>query len=140
MKWLVGCDKTSLRGNGLESLQDERVVLWLYIGNILPSELSTLPMGVTCADGSTKAKSETAGKLMVSGESPGNLSHRQQMKLVVFVLDSLMLSFPDDVFCEDVRGESDNCNAEAGKEVGEHCAVGEHRVSPPGVTLGPVIE
>ena len=94
-------------------------------------------MGVT---GSTKAKSGTAGKLMVSGESPGNLSHRQQMKLVVFLLDGLMLSFPDDVFCEDVRRESNNCNAEAGKEVGEHCAVGEHRVSPPGVTLGPVIE
>lgn len=62
------------------------------------------------------------------------------MKLVVFLLDSMMLSFPEDVFCEDVRRESDNRNAEAGKEVGEHCTVGEHRVSPPSITLGPGIE
>lgn len=62
------------------------------------------------------------------------------MKLVAFVLDSLMLSLSQDVFCQDVYRESDNCNAEAGKEVGEHCAVREHRVSPPNITLCPGIE
>ena len=62
------------------------------------------------------------------------------MKLVAFVLNNLMLSLPQDVFREDVYGESDNCNAEAGKEVGEHGAVGEHRVSPPGITLCPGVK
>jgi hypothetical protein len=68
------------------------------------------------------------------------VEQRQQVKLVAFVLDSLMLSLSKDVFREDVYRKSDNCNAEAGKEVGEHCAVGEYWVSPPGITLGPGIE
>ena len=59
---------------------------------------------------------------------------------MMFVLDSLMLSFPNYVFCEDVHREGDNRNAEAGKEVGKHCPVGEHGVSPPSITLGPRIE
>jgi hypothetical protein len=59
---------------------------------------------------------------------------------VALVLDSLMLSHPEDVFSEDIHRESDNCNAEARKEVGKHCSVGEHRVFPPGITLGPGIE
>lgn len=59
---------------------------------------------------------------------------------MVFVFNGMMLPFPKDVLSEDVYRESDNCNAKAGEEVGEHCAVGEHWVSPPGVTLGPWIE
>lgn len=62
------------------------------------------------------------------------------MKLVALVLDSLMLPYPEDVFREDVHRESDNRNAEAGEEVGEHCSVGEYRVSPPSISLGPRIE
>jgi hypothetical protein len=75
------------------------------------------------------------------GKSRRGTSHpRLPVSLVMLVLNCLMLSFPKDVFCEDVCGKSDNCNAETGEEVGEHRAVGEHWVSPPGVTLGPGIE
>ena len=59
---------------------------------------------------------------------------------MVFVFNGLMLPFAEDVLSEDVYGESGDCNAESGKQAGEHCAVGEHWVSPPGVTLGPWIE
>jgi hypothetical protein len=62
------------------------------------------------------------------------------MKLVVFVLNGMMVPFPEDIFREYVCRESDDCNAEAGEEVGEHCSVGEYWVSPPGITLGPWIE
>ena len=58
----------------------------------------------------------------------------------MFVFNSLMLPFPEDILSENVCRESDDCNAEAGEEVGKHCAVGEHWVSTPGVTLGPWIE
>jgi len=60
--------------------------------------------------------------------------------LVVLVFNGLMLPFPEDVLSEDVYRECDDRNAEAREEAGEHRAVGEHWVSPPGVTLGPWIE
>jgi hypothetical protein len=62
------------------------------------------------------------------------------VNLVVFVFNGLMLPFPEDVIGEDVYRESDDCNAEAGEQAGEHCTVGEHWVFPPGVTLGPWVE
>lgn len=73
-------------------------------------------------------------------ESEVRRSHRREVNLVVFVLDRLMLSFPNDVLRQNVRRESDDRDAKPRKETGEHCAVGEHRVSPPRVTLGPRIE
>ena len=59
---------------------------------------------------------------------------------MVFVFNSLMLPFSKDVLGKDVCRESDDRNAEAREQAGEHCAVGEHWVSPPGVALGPWIE
>jgi len=59
---------------------------------------------------------------------------------VVFALDRLMLSLPKDVIRQDVRRESDDRDPKARKDIGKHCAVGEHRVSPPRITLGPWIE
>ena len=58
----------------------------------------------------------------------------------MFILDSLIVPFSEDVLREDIYSECDDCNAKAGEEVGEHCAVGEHWVSPPGITLGPWIK
>lgn len=59
---------------------------------------------------------------------------------MVFVFNSPMLPYPENVLGEDIYRESDDCNAEAREQIGEHCAVGEHWVFPPGVTLGPRIE
>lgn len=61
-------------------------------------------------------------------------------ELVMFVFNSLMFSFPDNIISEDVYREGDDCNAEAREKVGKHCAVGKYWMSPPGVTLGPWIE
>jgi hypothetical protein len=62
------------------------------------------------------------------------------VNLVVFVLDRLMLSLPNDVLRQYVRRESDDRDAKARKEIGKHCAVGEDRVFPPRITLDPWIE
>lgn len=73
-------------------------------------------------------------------ESEDRRTQREVNLLVVFVLDRLMLSFPNDVLHQNVRRESDDSDAKARKEIGKHCAVGEHRVSPPRITLDPRIE
>jgi hypothetical protein len=72
--------------------------------------------------------------------STNSSSHQRQVNLMMFVLDCLMLSFPNDVVRQDVRRESDDCDAEARKEVGKHCAIREDWVSPPRITLGPWIK
>jgi len=59
---------------------------------------------------------------------------------MVFILDSPVAPFSDDIVREHIYRESDDGNAKAREEVGEHCAVGEHWMSPPGIKLGPWIE
>ncbi len=70
----------------------------------------------------------------------GEFCRTGEVDLVMLVFNGLMLPLPEDVLSEDVYRESDDCDAEAREEVGEHCAVGKYWVSPPGVTLGPWIE
>jgi hypothetical protein len=59
---------------------------------------------------------------------------------MMLVLDILMLPFAEDIFCEDIRRERNNCDTKAWEEVGEHSTIREHWVSPPRVTFCPRVK
>ncbi len=59
---------------------------------------------------------------------------------MVLVLDSLVLPFSEDIFCENIRRERNNCDTKAWEEAGKHSAVGEHWVFPPRVAFCPWVK